>query len=74
VLVTNNASDIRRLYATRSLHAGLVIIVPSINRPAQRQLFRGALGELVRIGEPVNRVLEIDIEGDDVTFKLYDLP
>ena len=51
VLVTNNASDFRMVYAAQPLHAGLVIIIPS-----------------------VNRVLEVDIEGDEVTFKLYDLP
>ena len=28
VVVTNNASDFRRLYATQPLHAGLVIITP----------------------------------------------
>jgi len=74
VLVTNNASDFRRLYATQPLHAGLVIIIPNVNRMDQRRLFRGALDELARLGEPVNRVLEVDIEGDEVTFKLYDLP
>ena len=74
VLVTNNASDFRRLYATQPLHAGLVIIIPNVNRVVQRQLFQGALDELARVGEPVNRVLEVDIEGDEVTFKLYDLP
>jgi predicted nuclease of predicted toxin-antitoxin system len=74
VVVTNNASDFRRLYAARALHAGLVIIIPNVNRAVQQQLFRGALDELTRFGEPINRVLEVDIEGDDVTFKLYDLP
>jgi predicted nuclease of predicted toxin-antitoxin system len=74
VLVTNNASDFRRLYAAEPLHAGLVIIIPSVNRRDQQRLFRGALDELARFGEPVNRVLEVDIDGDDVTFKLYDLP
>jgi predicted nuclease of predicted toxin-antitoxin system len=74
VLVTNNASDFRRLYAAQTLHAGLVIIIPNVNRIVQQQLFRGALDELAKFGEPVNRVLEVDIEGDDVTFKLYDLP
>jgi predicted nuclease of predicted toxin-antitoxin system len=73
VLVTNNASDFRRLYATQSLHAGLVIIVPNVNRVVQRQLFRSALDELAQVGEPLNRVLEVDIDGDEVTFKLYDL-
>jgi predicted nuclease of predicted toxin-antitoxin system len=74
VLVTNNASDFRRLYATQPLHAGLVIISPNVNRMEQQRLFHGALDELTRLGEPVNRVLGFDIEGDEVTFKLYDLP
>jgi hypothetical protein len=74
VLVTNNASDFRRLYRTQPLHAGLVIIIPNVNRAMQQQLFRGALDELAQHGEPVNRVLEIDIDGDDVTFNLYELP
>ena len=68
VLVTNNASDFRRLYAAQPLHAGLVIIIPTVNRAAQQRLFRGALDELAGSGEPVNRVLEVDIDGDDVTF------
>ena len=74
VVVTNNASDFRRLFATQPLHAGLVIIIPSVNRVVQQQLFRGALNELARFGEPVNRVLDVDIEGDEVTFTFYDLP
>jgi predicted nuclease of predicted toxin-antitoxin system len=74
VVVTNNASDFRRLYAVQPLHAGLVIIIPSVNRVEQQRLFLGALDELARVGEPVNRVLEVDIEGDEVTFKLYDFP
>ena len=74
VLVTNNASDFRRLYGTQPLHAGLVIIIPNVNRAMQQQLFHGALDELARLGEPINRVLEVDIDGDDVTFNLYDLP
>lgn len=74
VVVTNNASDFRRLYATQPLHAGLVIIIPSVNRVEQQRLFRGALEELARFGEPVNRVLEVDIDGNEVTFTFYDLP
>ena len=57
IVVTNNASDFRRLYARQSLQAGLVIIIPSVNRAQQCQLFRGALDELGVIGEPINRVL-----------------
>jgi predicted nuclease of predicted toxin-antitoxin system len=74
VLVTNNASDFRKLYATQPIHAGLVIIIPNVKRPEQRRLFRGALDALAASGEPVNRVLEVDTDGDDVTFDFYDLP
>ena len=74
VMVTNNASDFHRLYAMQSLHAGLVIIIPSVNRVEQQQLFRGALDELAAFGGLVNHVLEVDIEDEEVTFNFYDLP
>ena len=74
VLVTNNASDFRKLYSTQPLHAGLVIIIPSVNRVEQQRLFRGALDELSRFVELINRVLEVDIEGDEMTFDFYELP
>lgn len=41
---------------------------------ATERLFRGALDELAQLGEPINSVLEVDIEGDEVTFSFYDLP
>ena len=74
VLVTNNASDFRRLYAAQPLHAGLVILIPAVSRTLQQKLFRAALDELATIGEPVNRVLEVDLAGDEVTLALYDWP
>ena len=74
VLVPNNASDFRHLYATQPLHAGLVILIPNIGHVLRHRLFRAALDELATLGEPVNRVLEVDLDGDDVTFALYDLP
>ena len=74
VLVTNNASDFRRLYAAQPLHAGLVILIPAVNRAVQQRLFKAALDELAVIGEPVNRVLEVDLDGEEVTLSLYDLP
>jgi predicted nuclease of predicted toxin-antitoxin system len=74
VLVTNNASDFRQLYATQPLHAGLVILIPAVTRVVQQRLFRAALDELAVIGEPVNRVLEVDLDGEEVTLTLYDLP
>jgi predicted nuclease of predicted toxin-antitoxin system len=74
VLVTNNAIDFRRLYARQPLHSGLIIIIPNVSRVEQRRLFRGALDELATAGEPINRVLEVDVDGEDVTFDFYDLP
>ena len=74
IFVTNNASDFRRLYAAQLLHAGLVIRVPAVHRDLQQRLFKAALDEFATIGEPVNRVLEVDLDGDDVTLALYDFP
>ena len=73
VLVTNNASDFRRIYAALSLHPGLVIIIQNVNRATQRRLFRGALAELAALGEPVNQALEVSAEGEDIAFALYAL-
>ena len=56
------------------MHAGLVILIPVVNRVVQRRLFKAALDELACIGEPVNRVLEVDLDGEEVTLELYDLP
>jgi predicted nuclease of predicted toxin-antitoxin system len=74
VLVTNNAGDFRRIYATAQLHAGLIIIVPNVDRMLQCRLFRAALEALTMPDDLINRVLEIGIDGDDVTLDLYDLP
>ena len=62
ILVTNNASDFRQLYAAEALHAGLVILLPNVGRDLQQRLFRAALDELATTGEPVNRVLEVDLD------------
>ena len=37
VLVTNAASDFRKLYATTPLHADLIIIVPNVDRGLHRR-------------------------------------
>jgi predicted nuclease of predicted toxin-antitoxin system len=74
ILVTNNASDFRRLYAVQPLHAGLIILIPTVSRTLQRHLFEAALDELAIIGEPVNRVLEVDLDGNEAILTLYDLP
>ena len=72
-LVTNNAGDFRRLYGMEPLHPGLIIILPNVERPMQRALFREALAELETTGELVNRVLEVDLDGGEVIFNGYEL-
>lgn len=74
VLVTNNAVDFRRLYATEQLDAGLVFLLPSVDGAMQQRLFEGALEQLAIYGEPINQVLEVDLDGQEVTFAFYDLP
>jgi predicted nuclease of predicted toxin-antitoxin system len=74
VLVTNNASDFGKLYATTPLHADLIIIVPNVDQTLQKVLFRPALKAIFTPNDLVNRVLEVGIDGEDVTLDLYDLP
>lgn len=74
ILVTNNAADFRKLYATEPLHAGLVILIPNVDGEMQQRLFQSALEQLAIYGEPINQVLEVDVEGDEATFTFYDLP
>jgi predicted nuclease of predicted toxin-antitoxin system len=74
VLVTNNGaisgSFTRR---SRSMPASSFLI-SAVNRVVQQHLFKAALDELAIIGEPVNRVLEVDLDGEEVTLTLYDWP
>jgi predicted nuclease of predicted toxin-antitoxin system len=64
VLVTNNAADFRRLYAERELHPGLVILIPNVPLELQQRLFTVALVQIAEDGEPVNQVLEVDLENE----------
>jgi predicted nuclease of predicted toxin-antitoxin system len=41
LVVTNNGDDFCKLYATRLLHAGLIILVPNDGREVQKRLFSG---------------------------------
>lgn len=74
ILVTNNGSDFRRFYSAVPLHAGLIILIPTVSRILQRHLFEAALDELAVVGEPVNRVLEVGLDGNETILTLYDLP
>ena len=66
--------DFRPLYADQLLHPGLVILIPNVATDIQKRLFKGAMDELTRYGEPVNHVLEGNLDGEDMIFDLYALP
>ena len=74
VVVTNNAADFLRLYAERELHPGLVILIPNVPIELQQRLFTAALVQIAADGEPVNQVLEVDLQEEAVVISLYDLP
>ena len=61
-------------YAQESLHAGLVVLIPNVATKLQKRLFKRAVEKLAEFGDPINHVLEVDIDGEDVTFELYELP
>lgn len=73
-LVTNNARDFRELYSRQPLHSGLIIIIPSISLALQRYLFLEVLATLKIMREPINQVIEVDLDGDEVKISVYDLP
>jgi uncharacterized protein related to proFAR isomerase len=73
-MVTNNRADYRALYERRDLHSGLVVVISNVRRERQRQLFSAALDYLDEAGEPINQVLEIDFENDEVVINVFDLP
>jgi predicted nuclease of predicted toxin-antitoxin system len=71
--VTNNRADFTALYGWESLHAGLVLIVPSVPPGRQRELFQAALSH---IGERdlTNAVLEVDLVASAITCREYVYP
>ena len=70
VFVTNNARDFRKLMGATELHAGLIVILPNVTPPIQRELFQRALVEASKLPDMVNKVIEID--SDEV--RVYELP
>ena len=71
--VTNNAVDFRRLYAGVSLHAGLIILVPSVVPAMQREMFQAVL-HVIGDTTVVNTVVEVDIEAGQIEVTQYELP
>jgi Domain of unknown function (DUF5615) len=74
VLVTNNASDFRQLYAAQPLHAGVDHPDPGCQPRRAAAPVQGCARRARLIGELINRALEVDLDGDEVTMTLYDWP
>jgi len=73
VVVTNNASDFRRLYRRQQLHCGLVLILPNVDRPTEARLFAAALTRLAQVNDLVNQVMEVDLDNGQARLRVYDL-
>ena len=73
VVVTNNATDFRRLYARQPLHSGLILILPNVDRPTEARLFAVALAQLAEVTDLVNQVMEINLDDTQVKLRIYDL-
>ena len=69
--VTNNRRDFLRLFKHVDVHAGLLIIVPSVKHPEQIALFLTALDAIeARAPDLVNELVEVDRDGN-VRFSRY---
>lgn len=63
IVVTNNRRHFLREYVKYPLHAGLIIIVPNVDRQIQNALFGSALDYLELHGPMVNLLMEIQEKG-----------
>jgi hypothetical protein len=55
---------------TKELHAGLIVIVPSVTPTIQRHLFGRAIAEASKITDMTNKVIEIEAD----RARVYELP
>jgi predicted nuclease of predicted toxin-antitoxin system len=71
--VTNNRSDFLALHGQEPLHAGVIIIIPSVAPARQRELFSAALKH-IGARDLTNTVVEVQYAGTRVLCAEYDLP
>jgi len=71
--VTNNRSDFLALHGQEPLHAGVIIIIPSVAPARQRELFSAALKH-VGARDLTNTVVEVQYAGTQTVCSEYDLP
>jgi predicted nuclease of predicted toxin-antitoxin system len=62
--VTNNRRDFMREYARLSAHAGLIILVPMVERDEQIRLFGLLLDHIQSLPDTVNKLVEIFSDGE----------
>jgi predicted nuclease of predicted toxin-antitoxin system len=61
--VTNNARDFLKLYSKLNIHAGLIIIMPSVSLKPQKRLLRQALRKLGPNPNLINKVVAVELDG-----------
>lgn len=72
--VTNNGRDFLRLYRGVDVHAGLLVILPSVGNAEQRRLFGAALDAIIAAGADITgELVEVDRDGT-VRFRRYPDP
>ena len=71
--VTNNRSDFLALHVQEPLHAGVIIIVPSVTPARQRELFSAAVKH-VGARDLTNTVVEVQYAETRIVCSEYDLP
>ncbi len=71
--VTNNRSDFLELHGREPLHAGVIIIVPSVTPVRQRELFTAAL-EHIGARDLTNTVVEVEYARNRIECSEYALP
>jgi len=74
MFVTNNGRDFLRLYRGVDVHAGLLVILPSVGTAEQRRLFGAALDAIMAAGNDIaGELVEVDLDGT-VRFRRYPDP
>jgi predicted nuclease of predicted toxin-antitoxin system len=71
--VTNNRADFLALHGHEPLHAGVIIIVPNVAPPRQRELFSVALKH-IGARDLTNTIVEVRYAGARIVCTEYDLP
>ena len=71
--VTNNRSDFLVLHGQEPLHAGVIIIIPSVTPVRQREPFSAAL-EHIGTRDLTNTVVEVKYAGNRIVCSEYALP